>query len=219
LAREGCRVGITGRRQSLLEETASFWEGAPPILYRPTDVGDRAGVRKLFAWAEKELGPIHILVNSAGINVRSRSMAELDPEDWDDLLRVNATGAFNCIREVLPQMRQRRDGLIVNICSLSGKRALPLGGVAYNASKFAMSALGTTVRLEEAAHGIRVSNVFPGEINTPILAQRPTAVSEEHKARMLQPEDIAEVVVLLATLPPRVSIPELIIKPTTQEYA
>src|SRR5690606_34250804 len=125
------------------------------------------------------------------------------PEDWDLLLRVNATGAYNCMRRALPGMRARRDGVIVNISSVAGLRANPLGGVAYNASKFAMSALGTTVAQEEKDRGIRISTVYPGEVETPILDKRPVPVTAEHRARILQPEDVAAAVRLIACLPPR----------------
>ena len=135
------------------------------------------------------------------------------------MLAINATGAFNCIYAALPGMRQRRSGLIVNISSIAGKRALKLAGVGYCASKFAMTAIGTAVGLEERANGIRVTNIYPGEVNTPILAQRPTPVPPERLAQMLQPADIAALVVAIARLPDRVIVPELVITPLYQEYA
>jgi NAD(P)-dependent dehydrogenase (short-subunit alcohol dehydrogenase family) len=218
LAAEGCRVVIAARREDKLRQAAENWQGLPPLLPHVVDVADRESVRTLFAWANQQLGRIDILVNSAGINIRTRSMAEMTPEQWDQLLAINATGAYNCLYEVLPQMRQRRDGLIINISSMAGKRALTLGGVAYCASKFAMSALGTAVANEVAREGIRVTNVYPGEANTPLLEQRPQPVSDERKAAMLQPEDLGALAVLIACLPPRAHIPEVIIKPTVQEY-
>ncbi len=113
------------------------------------------------------------------------------PEQWDQMMAINATGAYNCMHAVLPQMRERHDGLIMNISSIAGKRAANLGGIAYCASKFAMTALGTAVGLEEANNGIRVTNIYPGEVETPILEQRPEPVSQERRAAMLQPEDVA----------------------------
>jgi NAD(P)-dependent dehydrogenase (short-subunit alcohol dehydrogenase family) len=219
LAREGCHVAVSGRRADKLRETASLWPGPHPILVFEADVSNRVDVGKLFAWAERELGPIDILVQSAGMNIRRRAMADIDPKEWDQVLQVNATGAFNCIHAVLPQMRARRDGLIINISSVAGKRANPLGGVAYGASKFAMTALGTCVGLEEGKNGIRVTNIYPGEVNTPILDQRPEPVSAEKRAQILQPEDVALATVMIVRLPPRAHIPELVIKPTIQSYA
>jgi NADP-dependent 3-hydroxy acid dehydrogenase YdfG len=119
---------------------------------------------------------------------------------------------------VLPGMRARKEGLVVNISSTSGKRAAPLGGVAYDASKFAVAALGTATWNEEAPNGIRVTTVFPGEVDTPILEKRPSPVSDERRAKMLLPEDVGQIVVAIALLPPRAHVPELIIKPISQEF-
>src|SRR4029079_1583930 len=98
-------------------------------------------------------GPIDILINNAGINTPRRTMADMPPETWDQVMQTNATGAYNCMYAVLPQMRARCDGLIVNMDSISGVRASVLGGVAYCASKFAVTALGTAVGLGEGGEG------------------------------------------------------------------
>jgi NADP-dependent 3-hydroxy acid dehydrogenase YdfG len=95
---------------------------------------------------------------------------------------------------------------------------LTLGGIAYCASKFAMTALGTAVANEDAPNGVRVTNIYPGEVNTPILENRPEPVSDERKAAMLQPEDLGSLAVTIACLPPRAHVPELVIKPTLQQY-
>ena len=219
LAREGCRVAITGRDQQKLRAAAAQFDGQPPILTRPCDVSDRAAVDALFAWLDESLSPPDILVNSAGINVPNRKITEIKPDDWDRMLAINVTGAFHCIYAALPAMRRRRAGLIVNISSIAGKRAMKLGGVGYCASKFAMTALGTTVGLEERANGIHVTNIYPGEVNTPILAQRPTPSPPEKLAQMLLPDDIAALVVAIAKLPPRALVPELVITPLYQEYS
>ena len=164
LASEGCRVIISGRNEVKLRAAAESFQkaGAPAIQFRSLDVADREAVGQFFQWATQTLGRVDILVNSAGTNIVKRSMAELDPADWDKLLAVNATGAYNCMHAVLPQMRERRDGLIVNISSVAGVRASMLGGVAYTASKFALASLSHCVALEEKDHGIRVTNVHPG---------------------------------------------------------
>lgn len=218
LAREGCRVAIAGRRLEVLQEGAATWKGQPPILFHAADVADRESVTKLFAWANQQLGRIDILVNAAGVNLKNRLMSNMTPADWDRVLAINASGVYHCMYAVLPQMRERRDGVIVNISSISGKRAAALGGVAYNASKFAVAALGTSVANEEIPHNIRVTNVFPGEVDTPILEHRPQPVSAERRAKMLLAEDVADMVVAIAKLPPRAHVPELVIKPTAQEY-
>jgi NADP-dependent 3-hydroxy acid dehydrogenase YdfG len=219
LAREGCRVAIAGRRQEPLEAAAREFKSEPLLVFHTVDVGELASVEKLFQWSHVALGPLDILVNSAGVNVRRRTMADLDPADWEKMMRINATGAFYCMRAVLPQMRERRNGLIVNISSIAGIRSSLLGGVGYTASKFAMSGLGTTVGREEAAHGIRVTNVYPGEVETPILDNRPMPVSAEHRARILQPDDVAAAVLMVACLPPRAHVTDLVIKPASQDFA
>lgn len=219
LAGEGCRVAITGRDQQKLAAAAADYAGDPPIAGFPCDVSDRNQVQRLFEELRKQLGPPDILVNSAGVNVPRRMMSELDPADWDRMMAVNVTGAFNCLHAALPDMRKRRCGLVVNISSISGKRASALGGPGYCASKFAVTGLGTAVGLEERANGIHVTNIYPGEVETPILKYRPTPVSPEKLAQMLQPEDIAAMVVAIARLPERAIVPELVITPMYQEYA
>lgn len=216
LAAEGCRVVIAGRGEQRLREAADTTD--PPMLWQTVDVSNRDDVHGLFEWVAKEVGPVDILVNSAGINIKTRTMATMTPEQWDQVMGINATGAYNCMYEVLPQMRERKDGLIVNVSSIAGKRALTLGGIAYCASKFAMTALGTAVGNEDAKNGIRVTNLYPGEVNTPILVNRPEPVSDERKAAMVQPEDIGAVIAVIAALPPRAHVSEIIVKPTVQEY-
>jgi len=219
LSQEGCRVAIAGRGQARLDAAVAACPGPTTLAARVCDVADRQQVRELVDWFQQQWGPPDILVNSAGTNVVHRSMAELDPTDWDRLLAVNVTGAFNCVHAVLPGMRRRGSGLIVNISSIAGKRAAKLGGVGYCASKFALTALGTAVSLEERSNGIHVTNIYPGEVNTPILEMRPAPVPPERRAQMLQPEDVAACVVTIAKLPPRAVVPELVITPLYQEYA
>ena len=164
------------------------------------------------------MGPIDLLINNAGLNVRERTVRDLTPDNWRLLMRTNLDSAYYCIHAVLPGMLQRRDGLIINISSIAGKRASPLGGAGYAASKFGMSALGLCLAAEEKDSGIRVCNIYPGEVDTPILEHRPQPLTSEQRQKILQPEDVAAAVLFVATLPPRVSIPELIIKPTSQFY-
>jgi NADP-dependent 3-hydroxy acid dehydrogenase YdfG len=219
LANEGCRVAIGGRRLEPLEQVAAqASDAAHAIVCHKLDVGQPDSIADFFAWAESQLGPVDVLVNSAGVNIANRSMAEMDPDQWEQVLRINATGAYRCMHRVLPAMRQRGDGLVINISSVAGKRAIALGGVAYAASKFAMTALGTTVSNEVREEGVRITNVYPGEVNTPILDRRPVPVSDEHRAAILQPEDIAAVVVTICQLPPRANVPEVVVKPTRQEW-
>ena len=217
-AEQGWSVVVAGRSISKLENVASKLSERVQFKTRSVDVGLRSSVESLFDWFKHEVGDLDILVNCAGLNVPDRSMYRLSPEDWDLLMRVNATGAYDCMRFALDNMGPRGDGVIINISSVAGKRAAPLGGVAYNASKFAMTALGATVAEEVRETGIRITSIFPGEVNTPILDNRPTPPSESHRQRILQPEDVAAAVLMVANLPQRAHIPELIIKPTSQSY-
>ena len=185
LAAEGATVVVAGRRQAKLDEVATQADGT--LLTHTVDVSDRDSVKTLFDWVSERLGQLHLLVNCAGANVPKRSMSELAPDDWDKLMAINATGAFNCMHYALPLMRPHKTGLVINISSTSGKRAAPLGGVAYNASKFAMAALGTSANEDERENGIRVTTIFPGEVDTPILSKRPVPPSAEHRAKILKP--------------------------------
>lgn len=219
LAEQGCQVVIGGRRAEVLETAATACQVEPPIRCHQLDVAERESVETFFAWVKDELGDVDILVNSAGGNIADRTMTAMKPDEWDRVLKINATGAYNCMHAVLPAMQKKQDGLIVNISSVAGKRAIALGGVAYNASKFAMTALGISVSNEVAPDGIRVTNVYPGEVNTPILDKRPVPVSDEHRQSILQPDDIAALVLTIARLPPRAHVPEIVIKPLKQPYA
>lgn len=214
LAEAGAIVAIGGRRAEVLEETAA----GSSMLMHTVDVADRQSTNAFFEWAASQLGPIDILVNAAGTNIKNRSMAEMQPEQWDQLLAINATGGYNCMHAVLPGMRARRSGTIINVSSIAGKRAIALGGIAYSASKFALTALGTCVANEVAEDGVRITNLYPGEVNTPILANRPAPVTEEHKQRILQPEHVASLVLSILALPPSVHVPEVVIKPLSQGW-
>ena len=215
-AQSGAKVAIGSRRESAISDAIAFSNNL--LIGHCLDVANRESVESFFEWFDKSIGHVDILVNAAGVNIRDRSINAMAPEQWDQVMAINATGAYNCIHCVLPQMRLRHCGMIINISSVAGKRALALGGVAYAASKFAMTALGTCVSNEVGVEGIRVTNVYPGEVDTPILEQRPTPVSDEHRQAILRPEDIANIVVGLASLPERVHVPEIVIKPVQQQY-
>ncbi|MCO8121471.1 SDR family oxidoreductase [Stieleria sp. TO1_6] len=218
LAEAGCRVAIGGRRLEKLQAFADSVNCDTPIHCHVLDVAQPDSVDAFFADVKATLGDPDILVNSAGINIQKRTMAEMIPDDFDRVMQINANGAYRCMHAVLPAMRERRDGLVINISSVAGKRAISLGGVVYCASKFAMTALGTAVSNEVRDEGVRITNVYPGEVNTPILDNRPAPVSQEHKDSILQPEDIASVILSICALPPRANVPEIVIKPTKQEW-
>jgi len=216
LSRNGYQVIAVGRRIDALRQTVE--KNSDQISARALDVTECGAVQAFVSEIVAQHGRIDVLVNSAGTNTVARSFTELDPDEWDRILRVNATGAFNCMQQIVPIMRESKAGTIVNISSVAGLRSISLGGVAYNASKFAMTALGKTVGEEEKHNGIRVTNIYPGEVETPILDARPVPVSSEHRGRILQPEDIAEAVLLTCKLPLRARISDLVMVPTTQTF-
>ena len=216
--KEGAKVVIAGRDAAKLAAVVAEVNAGDSIRAVATDVTSAEQCQALIDAATKAFGRVDILVNNAGTNLKARTIRELTPEAWDAMIRTNLDGAFYCTKAVLPQMFERKDGVIVNVVSVAGKRANPLGGAAYVAAKFGMGGLGLVLSNEEKDSGVRVSNVYPGEIDTPILKVRPNPVSEEHRASILKPEDVAEAVLFVASLPPRVSVPELVIKPTSQMY-
>jgi len=219
LAGLGFRVAIVGRDLGKLEATRAL-VGRDDTLVESCDVADLASVDAMAARVlEATGGSIDVLVCNAGVNVRDRALAKLSPEDWNTLIATNLTGAFYLVRAFLPAMRARKDGLIIQVCSIAGLRASLLGGVGYSASKFGQAALGIGVGLEEGGNGIRSSVIYPGEVNTPILANRPVAVPQERKDAILQPEDVAAAVRFLVELPARAHVPELVIKPTIDVWA
>ena len=217
LAAEGAKVAVAGRRQEKLDAVSE--QAEEKILTHTVDVAERESVKALFDWAGGQFsGQLHLLANCAGVNIPKRSMSELAPGDWDKVIAINATGAFNCMHFGLPLMRPHRTGLVINISSTSGKRAAPLGGLAYNASKFAMAAIGTSASEDERENGIRVTTLFPGEVDTPILDDRPVPPDADHRAKILKPADIAAITVTIAKLSPLAHVPELVIKPIGQSF-
>lgn len=219
LAGMGLRVALMGRGREKLEETKSLLgDAADRALVAPCDVTDGEAVRAAAAAIEAEFGSIDVLVSNAGTNVRNRALDVLTPEDWDLMLRTNLTGPFNLVKAILPGMRARKDGLVIQVCSLSGYRASTLGGAGYSASKFGQAALGLCVGREAREDGIRSTVIYPGEVNTPILEARLVPVPAERKLAMLQPEDVAAAVKFLVELNPRARVPELVLTPTVDDF-
>jgi NADP-dependent 3-hydroxy acid dehydrogenase YdfG len=214
----GARVAIAGRDEQKLRRAAIDLRGGDRVFAVAADLAEPDQAARMVRSVVERLGPVDVLVNNAGLNVKERTLRELTPEVWQRLVRGNLDSAYYCIHAVLPEMLRRKNGVIINVSSIAGKRASPLGGAAYAAAKFGMSALGICLAAEETDRGIRVSNIYPGEVDTPLLESRPQPVSSDHRRTILQPEDVAAAALFVATLPPHVSVPELVIKPTTQMY-
>ena len=218
MADMGARIAICGRRGDALAQTADLVQNTNPPLQKIVDVTDRKSVNTLFNWFDDNFGNLDIVVHAAGLNIADRSMQELVPEDWDRLIDTNLTGSYNILRPTLERMRKQKRGLVILINSVAGKRATPLAGIAYNCSKFGMTALGIGVGEEEKENGIRITNIYPGEVNTDILDQRKLPPDQFHRSSILQPEDIATIILNLVQLPEHVHIPELVVKPILQSF-
>ena len=161
-AKEGSRVVLAARTAATLEAAKQRPDIGAKLLTKTCDASDRKQIAELVAWTIANAGPIDVLVYSAGVNVAKRTFAELDPADFDRVVSINATGAFNAMHAVLPGMRARKSGLILNVVSIAGIRVAQLGGLPYTAAKFAQSAIGTYANLECLPDGVRVTNLYPG---------------------------------------------------------
>jgi NADP-dependent 3-hydroxy acid dehydrogenase YdfG len=215
LAAAGARVVLSGRRASLLEEVAGEIRGKGGTAHvRPLDVADEQAVDAAGAEILKAIGPVDILVNSAGINSPRRYWKDLSGEGWRDVFDINVHGALYCIKAVLPSMRERKDGLVINVASWAGRHVSYMTGPAYSASKHAMVAMSHSLNIEECVNGIRSCALCPGEVATPILLKRPVPPSQEELDRMLQAEDLGRTIRFVAEMPPHACVNEILIAPT-----
>ena len=206
----GASVVISGRNEKTLKH--------PGLETMPLDVSDREAVGEVALKIFKKHGRIDILVNSAGINLPQRNFRNVTLDGWDQIVAINLSGTFYPCHAVLPAMRERKDGLIINVSSWFGRYANALGGPGYNATKRAVIALTETINIEEAANGIRATAILPGEVATPILEKRPVPPPQSERARMLQAEDLGRAVLFVATLPARACVNEIVISPTWNRF-
>ena len=220
LAHEGAEVVTVGRTLTKLESArAAAGEAGQRLHPHAADVSDPQAVKELYAWAGSRLPQVDILVNNAGTNVPDRALARVSREDFDQVVRVNLNGVFYLMEAVLPEMRARGAGVVITIASIAGVRSGVVPGAAYSASKHGARALSLSAHLEEGGNGIRCCLIHPGEVDTPIMDRRPNAPSPARRATMLQPEDLAQAVLFVATLHPRANVPEMMITPTVQPYS
>ena len=216
LAKAGARVVISGRTQRTNESGLAQLKALGEAEAIQLDVADKNAVTRAVADIEKRHGRIDILVTSAGTNIAGpkRSLKTMSLEGWDDVVAINLSGLFYCCHAVIPGMRARKDGLIINVSSWTGRYASVLTGAAYNATKRAVIAVTETINIEECTNGIRATTILPGEVATPIMEKRPIPPSAEERARMAQPEDFGAAILFIASLPARTCVNELIISPT-----
>lgn len=208
----GASVIAFARRADKLEETVAAVTGTGSAQACVGDAGSQDDVQRAVGLAIGATGRLDVVVNCVGMNVANRALTALDEATWHDLIRGNLDSAYAITQAVLPTFRRQEDGLIVHVTSRSAQTA-DASGVAYQAAKAGVTALANGTRFEEAANGVRVSVVFPGMTNTPLLDRRPRPPTADERLVALQPEDVAHVILSILTLPARAEVPELSIYP------
>ncbi len=220
LAEAGCVVVLSGRRPEPLDSlVARITEAGGTASAEALDVSDKHAVAAVVDQIIEQHGQIDIAVLSAGINVNNRNWPVITTDAWDDVINIDLSGAFYCCHSLLPGMRDRGDGLIINISSMAAKGVSPLTGPAYTAAKHAMNAMTASLLVEDRNNGIRATSICPGEVATPILDARPVPVSDEDKARILQADDVGELILFVAKQPAHVTLNEILITPTYNRFA
>jgi len=214
LAKAGAKVVISGRSAATLKEAAKKCDAETIAL----DVSSKEEVQKAARELLKRHGRIDILVTSAGINLPQRNFRNVSLDGWDQIVAVNLSGMFYCVHSVLPAMREKKDGLIINVSSWAGRHPSTLTGPGYNATKHAVIALTESINMEECANGIRATALLPGEAATPILEKRPVPPTPEVRAKMLQSEDLGRAIGFIASLPARACVNELTLTPTWNRF-
>jgi NADP-dependent 3-hydroxy acid dehydrogenase YdfG len=179
----------------------------------PVDVGRADDVQAVARSILAKYGKIDLLVNNAGLNVPKRSWKELEITGWDQIVEVNLSGVLYAIHAVLPAMRDRKSGSIINIASWAGRIVSQMTRPAYTAAKHAILALTHSFNMDECRNGLRACCLSPGEVATPIMKQRPVPPSEEVMSKMLQPEDVGRTIAFVANMPPHVCVNEILISP------
>jgi 3-oxoacyl-[acyl-carrier protein] reductase len=211
LGRAGYRVGVCARTAAKVDSLVAELRAAGiEAAGRAADVADAAQVTTVVEHVSKELGEIGVLVNNAGVLI-ARPIEELTLEDWDATMATNLRGLFLMTRAVLPPMRARARGDIVNVASLAARNGF-VGGSAYAASKHAVLGFGRALMLELRKEGIRVITVCPGSVDTAMLRDQPMLKSDP--ARILRPEDVAGTILHTLDLPARALVSEVDIRPS-----
>ncbi len=211
LGRAGYRVGVCARTESTVKKLvkeldAEGFEAAGAAA----DVGNPEQVVRMIETVTGTLGQIDVLINNAGVLI-GKPFEELTLEDWDITMGTNLRSLYLVTREVLPGMRQRKRGDIVNVASLAGRNGFA-GGTAYCASKHAVLGFSRSLMLETRKEGIRVIAICPGSVDTSMLRDQPMLKSEP--SRILRPEDVAATILHALSLPDRAMVSELDIRPT-----
>jgi 3-oxoacyl-[acyl-carrier protein] reductase len=209
LAKLGATAVLCGRTKTTLDDTAhAILEAGGKTEVIPCDVTVLHQLEYAATRVDSTFGRCDILVNNAGVGGFSDALHNLLPDDWDRILNTNLRGVYFAIKAFAPLMIRNYHGHIINISSLAGKNALP-NGAAYAASKWGLNGLTYSVAEELRVHNIRVSVVCPGSTETDLS---PHAGKDPKK--MLQPDDIAHAVAMLATQSPQSFVSEILLRPT-----
>lgn len=219
LVHEGAHVAIAARRQDeLLAVQAGLDDRGDEVksLVAATDVTDREQVKALVTRTERELGPVEILVNCAGVMYYTM-MKNLLEDDWERTVEVNCKGALNCIGAVLGGMIDRGRGHIITISSDAARKVFP-GLAVYSGSKFFVEGLSQGLRLETAGTGLKVTTIQPGNVATDLLAlsrdeEALELYGQPSGARVLDPEDVATSVIHALKQPEHVAVNEILVEP------
>lgn len=209
LASLGATAVLCGRTKATLDATAqSILEAGGKTEVIPCDVTVLHQLEYAATRVDSTFGRVDILVNNAGVAGFNDALHNLLPDDWDRILNTNLRGVYFTIRAFAPLMIRNYYGHIINISSLAGKNALP-NGAAYAASKWGLNGLTYSVAEELRVHNIRASVICPGSTETEL-----TPHAGKDPAKMLQPEDIAHAVAMLATQAPQSFVSEILLRPT-----
>ena len=203
----GARVALVGRSEERLREAASGWpEGS--WLALPCDVRDSAAVQAMAARAERELGRVDILVNSAGA-FKAAALTELDDETWRELWETNVNGTLFPARALLPGMLERGSGCIVIVSSVVAHRGFA-GMTGYGATKHAVTGFARALTTEVRRQGVRVVNACIGPVDTPIWEGMSTPLPREE---MLTVDEVADAIVSAMTLSDKQVVEDLLLLP------
>jgi 3-oxoacyl-[acyl-carrier protein] reductase len=205
LAQEGVHVGLLARTEKDIRAVADEVKAlGVNASFATTDVSNRAEVEAAVAKLQQDLGPVDILINNAGTGTFGKFL-ELEPEVWENQIKVNVFGVYYTTRAVLPQMIERQTGDIINISSTAGKSGSAVTS-AYSASKFAVFGLSESLMQEVRKHNIRVTALAPSTIVTE-LAQSANLITGDPE-RVMHPEDFAELIIAQLKLNKRVLLKE-----------
>jgi 3-oxoacyl-[acyl-carrier protein] reductase len=211
LGRAGYRVAACARTPARVEAlVAELRACGIEAAGASADVADEIEIGRAVASLTEVLGDVDVLVNNAGVLI-GKPLEELTLDEWDRTMATNLRGLFLTTRLVLPGMRTRRRGTIVNVASLSGRSGFA-GGTAYAASKHGVLGFSRSLMLEVRKDGVRVVAVCPGSVATGMLRDQPMLKSDPK--RILRPEDVADVILQAVRLPERAMVSELDIRPT-----